>query len=208
MAIGQELLATSRHFGPLGFVFLGTILMCLFVPKTIISLAAGAVFGVLDGAWVLSGTALVSAMVNYHIGRFCLTNRHIKSVGQTLGTESLVDSSPGSARQRKRLLRLVGRTARDAGLGFHLMVRLAPIPTTVISYAMGAASARQVPYAIAVVGASIPQWLWVYCGATAVTSEATGFAKTIGIACSVTAALILSVWVPRRVLANLAGDVS
>ncbi|MFG0290305.1 MAG: TVP38/TMEM64 family protein [Rhodopirellula sp. JB044] len=208
IAAAQHALETSRAAGPIGFMVLGTGLMCLFVPKTIISIAAGGLFGGLDGAWILTATALISALTNYHIGQWTLpANRARRGENQSSIPEQTHDvdndSPQGSDSSRQRLLNRISTMANQGGLGFHLAVRLTPVPTTIISYTMGAASARQVPYAVAAVLASIPQWLWVYCGAVAASPDESAMAKSVGIGCSVAAAVVLSVWVPRHVAGAL-----
>ncbi|EMI45198.1 TVP38/TMEM64 family protein [Rhodopirellula sp. SWK7] len=215
LTTARQLLESSHGAGPIGFVILGTGLMCFFVPKTFISLAAGGLFGMFDGAWILTTTALVSAMVNYHIGRWTLPSRRADR-----GPEQRSDptswqapffehdapaeigqpTSPNQGLQTQRLLMQIRKMAREGGFGFHLAVRLTPVPTTIISYTMGAASARQTPYACAAIMASIPQWLWVYCGAAATSEDGFGIAKMVGVGCSVAAAIVLSVWVPRRIV--------
>ncbi|SMP39663.1 hypothetical protein SAMN06265222_101340 [Neorhodopirellula lusitana] len=244
LASGQSLdtagrwLELSRVAGPLAFIALGTLLMCFFVPKTLISLAAGSMFGVMEGSWVLSATAVAAAMINYHIGRWSLRYGHHTRYGhhgsfkqsnhndrqyglgdgphhqdeaQTSHDETWhnhhigeqptdSDDSPHDIdTARGKLLHRIATTAHQAGLGFHLLVRLTPIPTTVISYAMGAASARQIPYVTAALLASIPQWLWVYCAASA-SEGSPSTAKWFSIGCSAFAAIALSFWIPRQLL--------
>lgn len=202
---GRQWLDSSRGFGPLGFIVMGTALMCVFVPKTFVSLASGGLFGFVEGAWILSVTALVSAMANYQIGRWSLASRDGDAPTQTgVADASGLDPESGLDPQNARLLHRIASTARDAGVMFHLLTRLTPLPTTVISYTMGAAKARRMPYAIAALIGSIPQWLWVYCGATAASGEELSVAKIVGVTCSVVAAIVLSVWVPRLVLRSLA----
>ncbi|MFG0266305.1 MAG: VTT domain-containing protein [Rhodopirellula sp. JB055] len=198
--IGVELagdwLAVGRDAGPAAFVILGTLAMCLFVPKTFVSLAAGSVFGLMVGGPTLAVTAVVSAWVNYHLGRWSLGHSSI---------DIEEEASDASWRETLRIIRL---GARDANLGMHLLVRLSPIPTTIISYSMGAAGARLVPYLAAALLAAGPQLLWVHCGAVAseamssvAESGAAGsdLTRWLGLATSVVAAVLLSVLVPRRI---------
>lgn len=189
LASGQSItvarlwLAEFGNAGPIGFIVIGTGLMSLFVPKTIVSIAAGGIFGMPDGFWILSLTAVVSAMINYQIGKWSLQGI----------TRSIND---GDTKIRRSLGRLAS-TAESGGVGFHLMVRLLPIPTTVISYSMGASDARQRPYLLAALLASVPQWLWVYCGAMATDPTQTN-AKWIGVLVSAGAAIAFSYWLSRH----------
>ncbi|KLU04530.1 putative DedA family protein [Rhodopirellula islandica] len=209
--LASEWLAMGREAGPVAFVMLGTLAMCLFVPKTFVSIAAGSVFGLMVGGSTLAATAVVSAWVNYHLGKWSLG-------GGSDGSESKNDgSSPGSTLEVeseaswREGLRVIGSTARDANLGMHLLVRLSPIPTTIISYSMGAAGARQVPYLAAALLAAGPQLLWVHCGAMATETMSSvaesgvagvadsSLTRWLGLATSVVAAVLLSVWVPRHI---------
>ncbi|WDQ18765.1 VTT domain-containing protein [Rhodopirellula sp. P2] len=218
--LASEWLAMGREAGPVAFVVLGTLAMCLFVPKTFVSIAAGSVFGLMLGGPTLAVTAVVSAWVNYHLGKWSLG-------GGLLGNESPSDgASPGQALDAetnaswREGLRMIRSTARDANLGMHLLVRLSPIPTTIISYSMGAAGARQLPYLAAALLAAGPQLLWVHCGAVA--SEAmssvaeagltgagdSGLTRWLGLAMSVVAAVLLSVLVPRHIWQQRAQDLA
>ncbi|MCM2370517.1 TVP38/TMEM64 family protein [Aporhodopirellula aestuarii] len=222
LATARQILESSHAAGPIGFVILGTGLMCFFVPKTFISLAAGGLFGMFDGAWILTTTALVSAMVNYHIGRWTLPSRpgeadlselsDLAKLDAAFSRDALenldrLDERDSEAENvRQRLLRQIANMARESGWGFHLAIRLTPIPTTIISYTMGAASARKMPYAGAAIAASIPQWLWVYCGAAAASDDQLGLAKIVGVGCTFAAAIVLSIWVPRRIVRAFAAE--
>ena len=157
--------------------------MSLFVPKTIVSIAAGGVFAMPNGFWILSLTAVVSATVNYHIGKW-----------------SLGDMPQPTGGKKAKLTHSLSRfadTAKVGGIGFHLMIRLLPIPTTVISYSMGASGARQRPYLLAALLATVPQWLWVYCGAMAIDPSKTS-AKWIGIGVSATTGIVFSYWLSKN----------
>jgi uncharacterized membrane protein YdjX (TVP38/TMEM64 family) len=182
LGFARELLNQFGDAGPVAFIVMGTTMMSLFIPKTLISIAAGGLFAMPDGCWVLSATAVVSAIVNYHIGRWSLSGAR-----QQLNERQALSPS---------WLGRVSDTVQDGGVGLHLMIRLAPIPTTIISYSMGASGARQGPYILAALLATIPQWLWVYCGAM-VTDSSQSTAKWTGVALSAVAAIALSAWLTR-----------
>lgn len=206
--VAGDWLAVGRDAGPAAFVILGTLAMCLFVPKTFVSIAAGSVFGLMVGGPTLAVTAVVSAWVNYHLGRWSLGHSPI---------DIEAEASDASWRETLRVIRL---GARDANLGMHLLVRLSPIPTTIISYTMGASGARQVPYLAAALLAAVPQLLWVHCGAVATEtmssvaeaglSGATDSSLTrwLGLVTSVVAAVLLSVLVPRHIWRQRAREVA
>ena len=83
----------------------------------------------------------------------------------------------------------------DAGWGLHLLVRLSPVPTMLISYAMGAMKARFVPYMIAAVLAGIPQVAWVYSGAGAsrALQDRSTLADWLNLSCSLVVAIAVTV---------------
>jgi len=182
----SDLVEVAGMAAPIWFIVLGTFLLCLFVPKTFVSLAAGGLFGFLTGSFVLILTALVSAWVNYHLGRWSLRQRESQRV--------------------PLLVREIGKTAGDAGLGFHLMARLMPVPTTVISYAMGAARARWLPYLGGALLGALPQLLWVYCGTAArevqqlSERQELSAVRIAAYGISLTAAVLMSIVVPGQVL--------
>lgn len=206
--VGVELagdwLNVGRDAGPLAFVVLGTLAMCLFVPKTFVSIAAGSVFGLMVGGPTLAVTAVVSAWVNYHLGRW------------SLGHSSIDVEAEAADASWREALRIIRSGAREANLGTHLLVRLSPIPTTIISYTMGASRARQIPYLAAALLAAGPQLLWVHCGAVATETMSTvaeagisgagisgamdpSLTRWLGLVTSVIAAVLLSVLVPRHI---------
>ena len=95
--------------------------------------------------------------------------------------------------------------AAGAGFGLHLLVRLSPVPTMVISYAMGACRARQLPYLFAAAVAVIPQILWVHSGtaATLASDSSTTTAQWVSIALAITGGLLVAVIVPREALKRI-----
>ncbi len=178
-AIALSRLDQFGFLGPPVFVFLAAAMMSFLVPKTAISLAAGAVFGMPTGCVTLSAAAVLAASLNYAIGRFWLSDwvRRRQGVGW------------------KALQSLAG----GAGFGTHLLFRLAPVPTSVISYTSGAAGARLMPFLSAAAVGSIPQWIWVHCGAVAgdVARSNAGPEKWTSFIISLLAAAAVSVILPR-----------
>lgn len=172
--------------GPAVFILGGVVFMSLFVPKTLISVAAGAALGTIVGSSTLTVTAILSAWVNYQIGRWAFQ------------PSSVEDSSTPPASVARSRLDAVARTAANAGVATHLAVRLLPIPTTIISYAMGSSRARMMPYLIAAAVASGPQWLWVHAGAEMASDGPMTSTRMLGLAVSILAAIWLSVWLPRQ----------
>ena len=96
----------------------GALLLVALVPRTFITLAAGALFGPLEGAAYALGAALVAAAIGFTVGRL-------------LGREFVAE------RVRGRLARLDGWFARQSVFGV-LTVRLLPLAGFgLVSYGYG-----------------------------------------------------------------------
>ncbi len=189
----REALSRYGEWTPLLFVICGVAAMTVLVPKTAVSLSAGAIFGTLLGGFLMLLIAVAAAILNYSIARWWLHDTIC----------SRLDREHQSASQKR--LMAIRNLAAEAGFLFHLMVRLTPIPTTLISYTMGASGSRLRPFLWAAAVAVIPQLLWVQSGASAATI-ADGSASTIHwvtVISSVAAAVITSILVPRLALQQL-----
>ena len=182
-------IARSGTLAPLLFVISSVIMMTLFLPKTAVSLTAGALFGTLLGSVLLAIVAVIAALLNYGMGRWWL---------QASVARRVMANQAG-------WLAALRATAGDAGLGLHLLVRLCPIPTTVISYSMGAAGARLKPFLSAAFLAVAPQTLWVHSGAAATSAASSdgNLARWLGAVISLGVACMMSVVVPREALRRI-----
>ncbi|MEM9587155.1 MAG: VTT domain-containing protein [Planctomycetota bacterium] len=181
----SEWVRASEKWSLPAFVLMGAAMMSLFVPKTAVLIAAGVLFGPVTGSLLMVVTATLAATVNFGIGRWWLN-----------------DWIQGHPKPSIRLARVL---AGEAGVGVHLLFRLAPIPTSVISYTMGAAGARLAPFLVAAAMGVVPQWLWVYSGASAQAAMTTERANAnwIGLLVSIVAALGLAIVMPRYVTRRL-----
>jgi len=192
----SDLREAFSHYGewtPLLFVLCGVAAMTVLVPKTAVSLSAGAIFGTLIGGFLMLLIAVAAATLNYSIARWWLHDTIC----------SRLDREHHSVSPTR--LMAIRNLAAEAGFLFHLMVRLTPIPTTLISYTMGASGSRLKPFLWAAAVAVLPQLLWVQSGASAATI-ADGSSSTIHwftVISSVAAAVITSILVPRLALQQL-----
>ncbi|HBV64646.1 MAG TPA: DedA family protein [Rhodopirellula sp.] len=182
----------ERHgeWTPVLFMLCGVAAMTVLVPKTAVSLSAGAIFGTLTGGVLMLFIAVIAASLNYCIARWWLH----EAICTKLAREQ---QNPSFHR-----LHTIRSLAADAGFLFHLMVRLTPIPTTLISYTMGASGSRLAPFLLAAAVAVVPQLLWVQSGASAAII-ANGSASTIHwivVITSVAAAILTSILVPKLAL--------
>ncbi|MFG3641519.1 TVP38/TMEM64 family protein [Micromonospora sp. NPDC047762] len=122
---------------PVAAILGGALLLVALVPRTFITLAAGAIFGPLEGAAYALGAALVAAAIGFTVGRL-------------LGREFVAE------RVRGRLARLDGWFARQSVVGV-VTVRLLPIAGFgLVSYGYGTTGARVLPFLAGSVIASAP----------------------------------------------------
>ncbi len=191
----QQWLRSLGIWAPFAFIFIAIALMSVLLPKTAISVTAGVLFGTTTGSVLMVIIAVTAATTNYCIGRWWLKD----SIDQRLDTAA-------TDQGKTRLLRTIRDMAGDAGFFSHLLVRLAPIPTMVISYSMGAAGARVRPYLLAAAVAVIPQMLWVHSGsvATSIGTADSNVAQWTGVVVSVIMAILISILIPRAAMKRLA----
>jgi uncharacterized membrane protein YdjX (TVP38/TMEM64 family) len=196
-------LDSSGPLAPILFISIGILLMSAFVPKTVMSIMAGALFGTGLGSGLMLVVAVVAALVNYHIGRWWMKRPDPQMSDQQTADPAGPESQ--SLSKQDLVVQSISRMAAEAGFGAHLLVRLLPVPTTVISYGMGAAQARLRPYLIAAAVAVIPQTLWVHSGtaATLVGETSTTTAQWVSIAMAIVGGLLIAVIIPQRVLRQI-----
>jgi uncharacterized membrane protein YdjX (TVP38/TMEM64 family) len=119
----HELVAQASRIGPALAIAGGAALMMALVPRTVISLACGALFGTALGA----GCALVAAVCGAGLAF---------AIGRLLGRDFIAQRAGG------RLARVDG-WLRRRGLLSVLVVRMLPIaPYGLVSYAYGASGTR------------------------------------------------------------------
>ncbi|GAA2704492.1 TVP38/TMEM64 family protein [Micromonospora olivasterospora] len=124
-------------YAPVAAVVGGALLLVALVPRTFVTLAAGAVFGPVAGAAYALGAALLAAAIGFAVGR-------------ALGREFVAE------RVRGRLARLDGWLARQSVLGV-VTVRLLPIAGFgLVSYGYGTTGARVLPFLAGSLLASAP----------------------------------------------------
>lgn len=170
--------------------------MSAVMPKTAVSITAGALFGTTLGSGLMVVIAVIAAWLNYVIGRWWLSG----SVERRLQD----DTSTAGDDRRKWMLALA-EVAGGAGFGLHLLIRLSPVPTMVISYCMGAVGARRLPYLLAAAAAIVPQILWVHGGATATAIHGpdTSALRWISGGLSIAVAVFVTIILPREAMKRL-----
>lgn len=180
----------TGDWAPLAFVITGTILLTLLVPKTAVSLISGAIFGTVIGSLLMLGVAVSAAAVNYAIGRWWLQARIDRA---------LLDSP------RTHWFHAMRDVAADSGFRFHFLLRLTPLPTAVISYAMGASGSRFRPFLLGAAAAVLPQSLWVHGGTAVAAIDEPGASplRWLGVLVSMSAAVALSIVIPRLAMKRM-----
>ncbi|WP_239083932.1 TVP38/TMEM64 family protein [Asanoa ishikariensis] len=124
-------------FAPVAAVGVGAALLIVLVPRTLITVAWGALFGPLGGAGYTLAAAFLAALLGFGIGRW-------------LGRDFVLE------RVRGRLARLDGWFTRQSVFGV-ITVRLLPIGGFgLVSYGYGTTGARLAPYLVGSVIASTP----------------------------------------------------
>ncbi len=131
---------------PVAFVCIGICLISLFVPKSVLSFAAGALFGTLQGTTLMVAVATIAAVINYIVARWLLHDFVIRWA------------------HRSEKVEAVRRIAKKGGFKAHLLLRLTPVPTMLVSYGCGAFAARTTPFTLAAAVAVAGQVLWVHSG--------------------------------------------
>ena len=179
------------------FFFLGLILVSIVLPKTVVSLAAGAIFGTWSGGILIALISVAAAALNYAIGRWWLKN----SLDRRLA--GLIQPADESQPRRRWPIAL-HEMASEAGYGFHLLFRFASIPSMMLNYFMGAVGARIAPFMTAVVIGILPQLLWVHGASIAATSSGNVSQwQTVSSIVSIIAAVVVAIIVPHQVMRRI-----
>lgn len=172
--------------GPAGYLVYALVYaacVTLFVPASILTLGAGAIYGVGVGVGVVLVGATLGATLSFLLAR-TLLRRRIEAMTQD------------NAR-----FRALDRAIAKEGAKIVFLVRLAPVfPFTYINYAFGLTGVATVPYVLAsLVGMTPATFAYVYLGsaaASAATASHDGTRTVIQIVGAV-AAIVVTVFVAR-----------
>jgi uncharacterized membrane protein YdjX (TVP38/TMEM64 family) len=187
-------------WGPIAFIAGYIVAAVLFVPVSLLTLAAGAIFGFVHGtAYVMTG-AVISASVSFVISRYVargVIERHLAA-------------SPR--------FRAIDGAVADTGLRVVVLLRLSPMfPFFLLNYALGLTRVRYIDYLIGLAGMVPATAFYVYYGtvagdlAAALSGAAPGHgvagARWLLVALGVVATIAVSVVITRvatRALAQVA----
>jgi uncharacterized membrane protein YdjX (TVP38/TMEM64 family) len=140
-----------KELGVAGWVIYAAVyaLCCvLFVPATILTLGAGAIFGLAKGTGIVVAGATLGATLSFLLARTVL-RRKVETM------------TAGNAK-----FRALDRAIGKEGARIVFLIRLAPIfPFTYINYAFGLTGVRLVPYTLSTLFGIIPgTFAFVYLG--------------------------------------------
>jgi uncharacterized membrane protein YdjX (TVP38/TMEM64 family) len=169
-------------FAPVTAIVVGALLLVVLVPRTLLTVAWGALFGPLDGGAYTLVAVLLAAALGFWVGR-------------VLGREFVAE------RLRGRLARLDEWFARQNVVGV-ITVRLFPLGGFgLISYGYGTTGARLVPYLAGSVLASVPSAFgYAAVGAAVVSPHATNWLAIApaGLGLIATAVIVIRWWRGER----------
>lgn len=133
-------------WGPVAFIGVFVVLTSLLVPDTVMSIIAGALFGVGGGTVAVVAGALVASALQYALSRRLLRNR----INRVLAAKpSLLEIQRAVRRQEFRL---------------QVLLRLTPLSPTITSYLLGAAGVRFMGFLAAALALTPGLFLEVYFG--------------------------------------------
>lgn len=175
-----------RDLGPAGYVLYAAcyaICVVLFVPASVLTLGAGAIYGVGVGVGVVLVGASVGATLSFLLARTLLRSRVEKMTA-------------GNAR-----FAALDRAISKEGAKIVFLVRLAPVfPFTYINYAFGLTGIGTPGYVLATIVGMIPgTFAYVYLGtaAGAATAGDAAPARIVVQILGAVAALVVAIFVAR-----------
>jgi uncharacterized membrane protein YdjX (TVP38/TMEM64 family) len=187
-------------WGPIAFIIGYVIAAVLFVPVSLLTLAAGAIFGLVRGtAYVMVG-AVISASLSFVIARY---------VARGVVERQLAGSPRFQA---------IDTAVADQGLRVVALLRLSPIfPFFLLNYALGLTRVRYVHFLIGLAGMVPATAFYVYYGTVAGDlaaalsgagrAHAAAAPRLVGFALGVAATVAVSIVITRaasRALARIA----
>ena len=139
---------TASHglWGKLTFLGIMVVFTSLFVPDTLLAVAAGALYGLGWGSLLTFVGAILTAVLNFWLARNLFRPR----------IEAMLQQHPK--------LQAIVAAAKREGLRLQLLLRLAPINPVTVSYVMGASGVRFSTFLLATIGLIPGLFVEVYFG--------------------------------------------
>ena len=139
--------ATLGVWGPIVFILGYAVAAVAFIPGSVLTLAAGAIFGLLDGIFYVFMAATLGSCLAF------LVSRHLARGA----VERKLANNPRFA--------AIDRAVSAQGRKIVFLLRLSPVfPFNLLNYALGLTNLRFVDYAIAAFGMLPGTILYVYYG--------------------------------------------
>ncbi len=182
--------------GPIVFIAAYAVACVAFVPASLLTLAAGALFGVVKGTILVLAGATLGAFGAFLIARYVARDWITQRV------------------QKDVRFAAIDRAIAEQGRKVVFLLRLSPIiPFNVLNYALGLTQVRAIDFLVASVGMIPGTLLYVYTGKlasvvvgaadTATPPRGTAFYVVLGLGLVSTAAVtVLITRVARRALAE------
>jgi uncharacterized membrane protein YdjX (TVP38/TMEM64 family) len=138
--------AALGFWGPITLAVIVALATPLFVPDTLFAVAAGALFGLLEGTVIVVTGALGASCLCFVISRFIL-RKHVDAI-----------------LNRQKKIAAVAAAAERRGLKFQLLLRLTPFSSVAVSYALGTTNTRFGPFLVGCLGIIPGIFVEVYFG--------------------------------------------
>ena len=177
-------------WAPCFFMLIYTGAAVAFVPGSVLTLAAGALFGIVKGVVLVSLASTTAAAISFLLGRFAL--------------RGWVEKKLGSRPAFRAIDEAVGRE----GWKMVLLLRLSPVfPFSLLNYALGLTRIGFWPAVLASWIGMLPGTiLYVYLGSLAqVAGGGTTTAQKTLYGIGLLATLVVTVWITRIAKRALAG---
>jgi len=179
----QQFIDYVRGLGALGYVVytLGYAIFGLVVPASVLTIGAGALFGVIGGTIVVTIGATLAATIAFFLARTILRKRIER----------------WAAKNRKFLA--LDRAIAKEGAKIVILVRMAAVfPFIFVNYAFGLTGIRPLPYIVSTFIGILPGAIaFVYLGAAGAAVATQNRAKTIITIVGVAIAFAVSIFVGR-----------
>lgn len=177
----QDFTDSIGRQGALIFILVYLVFQTLPLPSGPLTLAAGFLFGFVEGLAIALGVTLVGSMTGFTISRYLLRHEVQRIV------------------KRHPKLKAVEGALREGGWRAVALLQLSPaVPFGLQNYFFGATKVRFRPYIIGTAAATIPaSTTYVALGATGRSAQIEGPMKWALLAVGIVATILLSVWIGR-----------
>ena len=161
----ESWMAHLGYWGVLAFVGFFVIGTSLFVPDTILCIAAGALFGLTRGFGAVMVGSLLASALQYGLAHFLLR----APIERTLAT--------------RRSFGAIQRAVLQDELRLQVLLRLTPLNPATVSYLLGAAGVRLSRFLVACLALAPTLFIEVYFGQAGkhVVRMASGLSRTLGL---------------------------